>query len=132
LLTYVGDSVVCRFSRNWFRWVGVVIESQVGCDVWYLLWRSWNTGFCSFGCCSGMSWLLWWNSCTYICSEGSRSDGVLMCSSNVIVSLMLLHYKYHMSHPNWLPINTPTQPNQFHLNLHTTLSPTLASKLFFN
>ena len=36
-------------------------------------------GLCSFGCCSGMSSLLWRNDWMYICSYGSKRIGVLIC-----------------------------------------------------
>jgi len=44
MVTCVDDRLVCRLGCNWFAWVEVelLIECQVGCDVWYLLWRSWN------------------------------------------------------------------------------------------
>ena len=38
----------------------------------YLSQSNWNIEFCSFGCCSGIRWLLWWNSYMYICSYGSK------------------------------------------------------------
>ena len=46
-------------------------------------------GLCSFGCCSGMSSLLWWNDWMYICSYGSKRVDVLIYLRRVIVSLML-------------------------------------------
>jgi hypothetical protein len=78
-LTCVYDRRVCRLGWNWFgrAEVEVLIGCQLGFDVWYRLWRSSDIGFCSFGCCSGMGWLLWWNNCMCICSYGSRSDGLL-------------------------------------------------------
>jgi len=42
-------------------------------------------GLCSFGCCSGMSSLLWWSDCIYICSYGSRRVGFFfICLRSVI------------------------------------------------
>ena len=91
MLTCVDYRLVCRSEWNCFGWVEVeiLIGCQVGCGVCYRLWRSWNMGLCSFRCCSGMSWLLWWNKRIYICSYGSRSDGFFMCFNSVMVSPML-------------------------------------------
>jgi len=46
-------------------------------------------GLCSFGCCSGISSLLWWSDCIYICSYGSSRAGVLIHLSSVMLSLTL-------------------------------------------
>jgi hypothetical protein len=68
---------------------GLLISCQVGCDIRYLRWSSSNMGLCSFGCLSGMSSLLWWSDCIYICSYGSSRAGVLILLSSVMVSLIL-------------------------------------------
>jgi hypothetical protein len=45
-------------------------------------------GLCLLGCCSGMSSLLRWKICIYICSYGSKRDGMLICFRSVNVSLI--------------------------------------------
>jgi len=65
-----------------------LLISQVGCDVRCLRWSNSNMGLCSFGCCFGMSSLLW-SDCIYICSYGSSRAGVLIFLSSVMVSLIL-------------------------------------------
>ena len=54
-------------------------------------------GLCSFGYCSGMSSLLWWNDWMYIYSYGSKRFGVLICLRRVIVSLMLPYSRLQLS-----------------------------------
>jgi hypothetical protein len=46
-------------------------------------------GLRSFGCCSGMSSLLWYSDCIYICSYGSSRAGLLIRLRRVMVSLIL-------------------------------------------
>ena len=48
-------------------------------------------GLCSFGCCSGISSLMWYSDCIYICSYGSSSAGLLISLRCVVVSLILAY-----------------------------------------
>ena len=68
--------------------MGSSVDGQVGCDVWHLCWIRSNMELCSFSCCSGMSSLLWWGNCMYICSYGRRRYGLLTRLKSVMVSLM--------------------------------------------
>ena len=52
-------------------------------------------GLCSFGRSSGMSSLLGWKICIYICSYGSKRDGLLICFRSVTdVSIFVSVIKY--------------------------------------
>ena len=54
-------------------------------------------GLCSFGCCSGISSLLWWKDCTYVYSYGNRRVGLLICLISVMVSLILPYSSLQLS-----------------------------------
>jgi len=85
----IGGRLVHRLGEDWLEWNGIVGWASGG--LWRVVfeWRRSNIGLCSFRCCSGMSSLLWWNDCMYICSYGSKRVGELICLRRVIVSAML-------------------------------------------
>ena len=56
---------------------GLLISCKVGCDVRCLRLSTSNMGLYSFGCCSGVSSLLLWSDCIYICSYRSSRVGVI-------------------------------------------------------
>ena len=48
-------------------------------------------------CCSGISSLLWWKDCIYICSYGNRRVGLSIYLISVIVLLVLPYSSLHLS-----------------------------------
>ena len=54
-------------------------------------------GLCSLGCCSVKSSVLWCSDGIYICSYGSRRDGLLTCLRSAIVSLIFTYSCLHFN-----------------------------------
>ena len=107
-------------KKGMVGWAGLLISCQVGCDVRCLRWSNSNMRLCSFGSCSGMSSLLWWSECVYICSYGSSRAGVLILLSSVMVSLMLPYScrnpkSRYQEHIRYIKNNDPRSAYALHI-----------------
>ena len=103
LFIYCLTSVNSRTYAGWERtdrWKEILISVKLVRGVRGVCYRSSNMGLCSFGRCSGMSSLFRWKICIYICSYGSKSDGLLICVRSVIVPLMFPYSCLQLSMSN--------------------------------